>query len=100
MILVVVAIRALVCAGATIDTFVEVSIVDPRVDVSVDLLTCIISGVVTNIDIDMLVVTVFTEFDASRPLDEYCSCAAFDCRPMAALGCASVSQALMPSYHV
>jgi hypothetical protein len=69
-------------------------------------LTGIIVGVLTNIAVDVLVdvnINVFagvmTAFDFAM-LETFRCWAAFDCRPMAVLGCVSVLHAWMPSYHV
>ena len=84
-----VAVKSVVWAGAVIDTLGElfgavtiafgVPLVSPT----------LYSGDV----IDTLVIML--------DIDVWFSCgAAFDCRPMAALDCAHVLQARMPSYHV
>ena len=87
--LVIVVARALLWDAAVIDTFVEVSAVDTdvliivsnvAVDLWVDSLTDIIRGVLTNIDVDVLMdanikvfVDVMTAFEVSipGPLEEF-----------------------------
>ena len=66
-----VVVRALVCAGAVVGTFVEVLTVDMRVgvviivsNVTVDLLADIMIGVLTNVGVDALLyvnANVFTD---------------------------------------
>ena len=89
-----VVVRALVCAGAVVGTFVEVLTVDMRVgvviivsNVTVDLLADIMIGVLTNVGVDALLyvnANVFTvvytalEFPVSTPLEGFGRCAAFD----------------------
>ena len=111
---VTVAVRALACAEAVIDTFVKVLTVDIRVDGSIiesgaavdllmDVMAAIILGVRTNIGVSMLVdlnvnafAGVMTAFGFAMPgpPEEFrCCWAAFDCRPMAALNCDHVLQA-------
>ena len=112
--------RALVCAGAVIDTFVEVLTVAMRVDMMIvvsevavgllmDALTDMILGVLTSIGVEVLVdvnVNVFAglmtalECAMPSPLEKFRCRAAFGCLPMAASGFVSVLQAWMPSYHV
>ena len=72
------------------------------VDLLMDALRSIIRGVLINIDVDVLFSRVITAFDFAMPgpLAEFRCWAAFDCRPMAALGWGSPLQAWMPSYHV
>ena len=72
------------------------------VDLLMDALRSIIRGVLINIDVDVLFSGVITAFDFAMPgpLAEFRCWTAFDCRPVAALDCASVLQARMPSYHV
>ena len=115
-----VVVRALECAGAVIDAFVELLAVDMRdnmlviesdvaVELSVDVLTSIILPVVTSIGVDVLMdlnVNVFAdamtafEFAMVSLLENFRCCAVFDCRSMAASDCVSVLQTWMPSYHV
>ena len=117
---VTVVVRALECAGAVIDAFVELLAVDMRdnmlviesdvaVELSVDVLTSIILPVVTSIGVDVLMdlnVNVFAdamtafEFAMVSLLENFRCCAVFDCRSMAASDCVSVLQTWMPSYHV
>ena len=72
------------------------------VDLLMDALRSMILGVRINIAVDVLFSGVITalEFAMPGPLAEFRCWAASDCRPMAALDCASVLQARMPSYHV
>ena len=81
---------------------------DVPVDMLMDVLTSMVLGVLPGIVADVLMyvnVNVFAgaitaEFAMPAPLEVSNCCAAFDCRPMAALGRPSVLQASMPSYHV
>ena len=93
--------------GIRVDAVIIVSNV--AVELLMNAVTDIIRGVLSNIDVDVLVdvnVNMFAvsmaafEFVMSDPLEEFRCSAAFDCRPMAALDCVSVLQAWMPSYHV
>ena len=61
IVMMTVVVRALVCAGAVVGTFVEVLTVDMRVgvviivsNVTVDLLADIMIGVLTNVGVDAL----------------------------------------------
>ena len=80
-------------------------------NVAVDVLIYPLTGIILGVlDVEVVVevnVNVFAgvmaafEFVVPGPLEEFrCCWAAFDCRPMAVLDCASVLQARMPSYHV
>ena len=81
------------------------------VDLLMDAFTVVILGVPVNVGVNMSVgvnLNVFADvmkafgFVMPDPSEEFrCCWAAFDCRPMAALTCASAFlQAWMPSYHV
>ena len=77
------------------------------VDWLMSVLTRTKPGVLTNIavavvDVNANVFTlVMTAFGfMSDPFDVISCCAAFDCRPIAALDSGCVLQAWMPSYHV
>ena len=79
---------------------------DVAVDLLMGALTGILRDVLTNIDVDVNanvftgVVSAFGVF-MPNPLEGFRCWAALDCRLMAAaLDCASVLQAWMPSYHV
>ena len=71
IVMMTVVVRALVCAGAVVGTFVEVLTVDMRVgvviivsNVTVDLLADIMIGVLTNVGVDALLyvnANVFTD---------------------------------------
>ena len=99
------------------DTFVEVLTVDTRVNLliivsnaTVDLLMdALTADILIDNDVDVsadvnvnVFVDVMTAFEFAMPcpLEEFRRWAAFDCRLMAALYCASVLQVWMPSYHV
>ena len=116
VVVVTVVVRAPVCAEALIGTFVEVLIVNEPIIVSsvavnllMDALISMMLDVLTSIDVGVLVdlnvnvlpraMTAF-EFAVPEPFEGFRCCAAFDCRPMAALDCVSVLQAWMPSYQV
>ena len=75
---------------------------DMAVGLLIDTLSDIILGVLTNIAVGVLVgvnvnvfVSVIIAFECamSDPLEEFRCSAAFDCRPMAALGSSGVLQA-------
>ena len=100
-------VRALVCAGAVGDVIIIVS--DMAVVLLMDVLTGIMRGLRTNIDVGVLVDVnvnvcagemIAFDFAISSPLEKFRRRAAFDCRPMAALDCIGVLHAWMPSYHV
>ena len=138
-----VAVKSLVWAGAVIGTLGEMVDIDVRADVlvvdavaitlgvsvpvskkGVDMLSdvvndllmdafagvraTIIFGIVSAIDVFVLVdvninefvVVITVEFVMPAPSEGFSCGAAIDCRPMAALDCARVLQARMPSYHV
>ena len=57
-------------------------------------------GADANVSVFAALIITF-EFDMPKTTsEEFCCCAAFDCRPMAALDRGGVLQAWMPSYHV
>ena len=73
------------------------------VDLLMDALTDIRIGFLTNnIGVDVLVDANANVSAGVMPgsVEYSCFWAAFDCRSMAALDCASVLQAWIPSYHV
>ena len=55
-----------------------------------------------DVDVDILVVVAMTvlEFTVPTSSEGFRCWAAFDCRPMTALNCASVLHTCIPSYHV
>ena len=56
--------------------------------------------VLADVNKNAFAVVTALDFPVRTPLEEFSTCAAFDCRPLALLDCASVSQVWMPSYHV
>ena len=109
-VILVVVVRDLVCAGAVIGTLVATVRGDMRVgvlmpvsnmtvDLLMDALTSMTSGVLTEVNDDVLYVNanagVMTalEFAMSGPLEEVRCSAAFNFWPMAALDCDRVLQA-------
>ena len=82
---------------------------DVAVELFMDALTCAIIVFLTEIGVEVLpdvsanafaVIITALEFPVLAPLEKFRRGAAFDCRPLALLGRASVLQAWMPSYHV
>ena len=81
---------------------------DLLVDAFADARAAIIIGALPDIDIALLlgvkenafVVVVTLKFVMPAPSEGFSCGAAIDCRSMAALDCAHVLQARMPSYHV
>ena len=83
-------------------------LVDVAADMLMDALTDMILGVLPAIGVDVLMDVnvnalagaITVEFVMPAPLEVFNCSAAFDCRPMMALGRDRVLQTWMPSYHV
>ena len=78
-------------------------VTDVAVGLLIGALTGIIIGVLTDIAADVNISVfagVMIAFDFAMLEETFRCWAAFDCRPMAFLGCVSALQAWIPSYHV
>ena len=102
-----VAVKSLVWAGEVIDTLGEVlgaltiAFGVPLVSPTLYVLTSFGVDLVLDANVEAYVVVMTVDFVMPEPSEGFRSCgAAIDCQLMAALDCAHVLQARMPSYHV
>ena len=124
---VAVAVKSLVWAGTVIDTLGDMLTINVRADVvsySVDVLSGVVVGllmdafadvlaaitiavlrgigvdVLADVNVNTFASAINVKFAMPARSKGFGCWAAFDCRPMAVLGCVSVLQARMPSCHV